>query len=74
MSPIEADDALRNAIIYFICEINYYFFLLGFIIRVAQHRHVGRVNLMAPRSKAYITKIVLQLIMMLTNIFKLVEL
>jgi hypothetical protein len=64
---------LKNSVIYILSEANYYIFTASFIYRVVKFRHVGQCNLQAPRSRPYIAKLILQLLMAMISIAKMLE-
>lgn len=50
---------MHPAVRFFVLELHFYLFLIGYLVRVIKNRHIGKYNLNAPRQKSYIVKSIL---------------
>ncbi|CDW73194.1 UNKNOWN [Stylonychia lemnae] len=62
---IACDQTCKKALYYFIGNVHYYIFIIGFMVRFYRHRNIGKYNLKSPRPNTYVLKILLQCILAL---------
>jgi hypothetical protein len=59
---------ILKLIVYFLFNLHYYIFLIGFLVRYNRHKTLGFINLMESRPRTYKIKILLQVIMGLSTL------
>ena len=61
--PIQYSERTRKILVFYVLNIHYYLFLIGFLVRYSRHKNLGIINLSESRPRTYKVKILLQAIM-----------